>query len=100
MNPEEHSFSTMIENRLEPNIYRFSLLRSFDEALKKSAVTNFPIHIKIDTGMKRLGFDSATEIAHLISFVQERDTLYIRSVFSHLAVSEDSFERSFYPTAI
>ncbi|MCL4482610.1 MAG: bifunctional UDP-N-acetylmuramoyl-tripeptide:D-alanyl-D-alanine ligase/alanine racemase [Bacteroidetes bacterium] len=89
MNPEGHSFSTMIENRLEPNIYRFPLLRSFDEALKKSAVTNFPVHIKIDTGMKRLGFDSAAEIASLISFVQERDTLYIRSVFTHLAVSED-----------
>ena len=89
MNPEEHSFSSMIENRLEPNIYRFPLLRSFDEALKKSAVTNFPVHIKIDTGMKRLGFDSPAEIAKLISYIQERDTLYIRSVFSHLAVSED-----------
>jgi alanine racemase len=90
MNPEEHSFSTMIENQLEPNIYRFPLLRSFDEALKKSAVTNFPIHIKIDTGMKRLGFDSSTEITRVISFIKERNTLYIRSVFSHLAVSEDS----------
>ncbi len=95
MNPEEHSFSSMIENRLEPNIYRFSLLRSFDEALKKSAVTNFPVHIKIDTGMKRLGFDSTEEIAKLILYVQERDTLYIRSVFSHLAVSEDPSEDGF-----
>jgi alanine racemase len=90
MNPEEHSFSTMIENRLEPNIYRFSLLRSFDDAVKKSAANNFPIHIKIDTGMKRLGFDSAEEIRKLTTFIRERDTLYIRSVFSHLAVSEDS----------
>ena len=89
MNPEEHSFGTMIENRLEPNIYRFSLLRSFDEALKKSAVTDFPVHIKIDTGMKRLGFDSAEEITRLTTFISERDTLYVRSVFTHLAVSED-----------
>ena len=95
MNPEEHSFSTIIENRLEPNIYRFSLLRSFDAALKKSAVTNFPVHIKLDTGMKRLGFDSAAEISELTAFIQERDTLYIRSVFTHLAVSEDPSNDSF-----
>ena len=89
MNPEEHSFSTIIENRLEPNIYRFSLLRSFDEALRKSAVTNFPVHIKLDTGMKRLGFDSAAEIAEVTAFIRERNTMYVRSVFTHLAVSED-----------
>jgi alanine racemase len=83
MNPEEHSFTTMIENRLEPNIYRFSLLRTFDEALRKSAVSNFPVHIKIDTGMKRLGFDSADEIVKVTAFVQSRETLYIRSVFTH-----------------
>ncbi len=95
MNPEEHSFSTMIENRLEPNIYRFSLLRSFEDAVKKSAATNFPVHIKIDTGMKRLGFDSAEEIVKLSSFIKERDTLYIRSIFTHLAVSEDPANDNF-----
>jgi alanine racemase len=102
MNPEEHSFTTMIENRLEPNIYRFSLLRTFDEALRKSAVSNFPVHIKIDTGMKRLGFDSADEIVKVTAFVQSRETLYIRSVFTHLAVSEnpsnDSFTHQQYAT--
>lgn len=95
MNPELHSFDSMIENRLEPNIYRFSLLQSFDEALRKSAVTNFPIHIKIDTGMKRLGFESVEDIARLISFVGSRNTLYLRSVFTHLAVSEDACNDDF-----
>jgi alanine racemase len=95
MNPEEHSFSTMIENRLEPNIYRFSLLQSFEEALKRSAVSNFPIHIKIDTGMKRLGFDSAEEIQKLITYILKRNTVYVRSVFSHLAVSEDPLKDDF-----
>jgi len=89
MNPEEHGFSMMIENRLEPNIYRFSLLRNFDEAVRRSAATSFPVHIKIDTGMKRLGFDSADEIAALAEYIRSRDTLYIRSIFTHLAVSED-----------
>lgn len=95
MNPEEHSFSTMIENRLEPNIYRVSLLHTFDEALKRSAVNNFPVHIKIDTGMNRLGFKSAEEIEDLATFIRSRETLYIRSVFTHLAVSEDSQNDSF-----
>jgi len=95
MNPEEHSFSTMIENRLEPNIYRFSLLQSFEEALKRSAVNNFPIHIKLDTGMKRLGFDSTGEIQQLISYISKRETVYIRSVFTHLAVSEDPSNDNF-----
>ncbi len=95
MNPEEHSFSSMIENRLEPNIYRFSLLRSFDEALKKSAASNFPVHIKIDTGMKRLGFDSAAEIEDLVAYIRKRETVYIRSVFTHLAASEDSANDDF-----
>jgi len=95
MNPEEHSFGAMIENRLEPNIYRFSLLQKFEEALKRSAVNNFPIHIKIDTGMKRLGFDSVAEIQQLIAFIANRETLYIRSVFTHLAVSEDPANDAF-----
>ena len=95
MNPEEHSFGTMIENRLEPNIYRFSLLHSFDEALRRSAVANFPVHIKIDTGMNRLGFSSSVEVSELVNFISERDTMYIRSAFTHLAVSEDASKDSF-----
>jgi alanine racemase len=85
----------MIENRLEPNIYRISLLHTFDVALRRSAVNNFPVHIKIDTGMNRLGFKSAEEIEDLATFIRSRETLYIRSVFTHLAVSEDSQNDSF-----
>ncbi len=89
MNPEEHSFDAMIENRLEPNIYRFELLEQFDEALRRSAVNNFPIHLKVDTGMKRLGFDNPGEMKKVADYILMRDTMYIRSVFSHLAVSDD-----------
>jgi alanine racemase len=90
MNPEEHSFDAMIENRLEPNIYRFELLEKFDEALRRNAVNNFPVHLKIDTGMKRLGFDEPEEIRGVAEYIKKHETMYIRSVFSHLAVSEDS----------
>ncbi len=89
MNPEVHSFDAMIENRLEPNIYRFELLEQFDEALRRNAVNNFPVHLKVDTGMKRLGFDQPEQISTVAHYIQVRETMYIRSVFSHLAVSDD-----------
>lgn len=89
MNPECHSFDTMIENRLEPNIYRKGLLEEFDISLRRNAVRNFPVHIKIDTGMRRLGFDSEKELSEVAAFVKASDTIFIRSVFSHLAVSEE-----------
>ncbi len=89
MNPEEHSFDAMIENNLEPNIYRFKLLEKFDEALKRNAVNNFPVHIKIDTGMKRLGFDREEDIMKVTEYIHKQERMFIRSVFSHLAVSDD-----------
>jgi len=89
MNPEEHGFDAMIENRLEPNIYRFELLQKFDEALKRNAVNNFPVHLKVDTGMKRLGFDHPEAMNKVAEYIRMHDTMYIRSVFSHLAVSDD-----------
>jgi alanine racemase len=89
MNPEEHSFDAMIENRLEPNIYRFELLEKFDEALRRNAVNNFPVHLKVDTGMKRLGFDHPAEMTRVAEYISMHDTMYIRSIFSHLAVSDD-----------
>jgi alanine racemase len=89
MNPEEHGFDAMIENRLEPNIYRYELLQKFDQALKRNAVNNFPVHLKVDTGMKRLGFDQPQAMNQVAEYIKNQDTMYIRSVFSHLAVSDD-----------
>jgi Alr-MurF fusion protein len=89
MNPEEHSFDAMIENRLEPNIYRFKLLQKFDEALRHNAVTNFPVHLKTDTGMKRLGFDNPEELKKVADYIKRHNTMFVRSIFSHLAVSDD-----------
>jgi alanine racemase len=53
-------------------------------------VNNFPVHLKIDTGMKRLGFNEPEEIRGVAEYIKKHETMYIRSVFSHLAVSEDS----------
>lgn len=88
MNPEPHSFDTMIEYRLEPEIYNRSILLDFERALKRNGVKNFPVHLKLDTGMHRLGFIE-NQIDELISLIENKDLFYIRSIFSHLAGADE-----------
>ena len=97
MNPEEHSFENMIEFRLEPNIYSEDIFDSFRKVLQQHAVVRYPIHLKIDTGMHRLGFDSAEKVGDLVTKLMAQDEMVVRSVFSHLAgadeVVHDEFTR-------
>lgn len=88
MNPEKSSFSVLFENNLEPEIYSFKLLNDFIEAAGKLALTDYPVHIKIDSGMHRLGFDPS-EIEQLILVLKQQNQLKVRSVFSHLAGADD-----------
>jgi alanine racemase len=92
---EAAGFSTMIKYNLEPEIFNFHYLKKLEEALllypeKKE----FPIHIKIDTGMHRLGFN-IDEIDQLIELLKKNPKLRIASVFSHFAASEDPSEDLF-----
>ena len=57
MNPEMSTFSTLFEYNLQPEVYSFGLLEALIKAAEKEGVTNFPVHIKLDTGMHRLGFN-------------------------------------------
>nr|MDA3928823.1 alanine racemase [Prolixibacteraceae bacterium] len=95
MNPEEHSFDMMFEHLLEPNIYSTRLLEQFLTSAQRNAVCNFPIHVKIDTGMKRLGFENEEEINFLLEKVKRGNVLHISSVFTHLAASDDPEEDGF-----
>jgi alanine racemase len=95
MNPEEHSFDLMLEHQLEPVIYSLRLLDQFIPYAHRSAVSYFPVHIKLDTGMKRLGFDSKDDLYKLLSKINKGNELYISSVFSHLAASDDPDEDQF-----
>lgn len=88
MNPEKSAFDVLFEHNLEPEIYSFNLLKAFVEAAGKLALTDYPIHIKIDTGMHRLGFD-ATEVDGLIELLKSKNQVKVRSVFSHLAGADD-----------
>ncbi|HEX7584731.1 MAG TPA: bifunctional UDP-N-acetylmuramoyl-tripeptide:D-alanyl-D-alanine ligase/alanine racemase [Prolixibacteraceae bacterium] len=95
MNPEEHSFENMIEFRLEPNIYSGEILDSFWKVLQQHAVVRYPIHLKLDTGMHRLGFDSAEKIRILTAKLLVQEEMVVRSVFSHLAGADETVHDEF-----
>lgn len=88
MNPDPDHFDVLIENSLEPEVFNFSGLNSLIQSLDKRGVTKFPIHLKIDTGMHRLGFNPA-EIDELIRVIATTQTVKVASVFSHLSSADD-----------
>ncbi len=91
MNPEEQSYEAMIQYNLEPEIYSLRVLGLFEESLKRIEHRNIktvPVHIKLDTGMHRLGFDE-NEINELIVRIKNNKHIVIKSIFSHLAGSDE-----------
>ena len=94
MNSEVVTFPTLLEYNLEPELYSFDILKQFNAYLQNEGVEQFPIHLKIDTGMHRLGFETidTIELAH---FLKDNRRLQVKSVFSHLAGSETAEHDSF-----
>lgn len=94
MNPEQHSYQTIIEYNLEPEIYSFRVLELFYEAVQKSGYDKkYPIHIKLETGMHRLGFKDF-ELDQLSETLSEKN-LKVQSLFSHLSSSDMPEEKEF-----
>lgn len=89
MNPEKSGFDLIFDHKLEPEIYSFRLLDLFISAAEKLGISDYPIHIKIDSGMHRLGFEPQ-EIDRLIERLQNQTQVKVRSVFSHFAGSDDA----------
>src|ERR1035437_3294255 len=89
MNPEKGSFGMIFDNKLEPEIYSFRLLEAFVIAAEKLGLTDYPIHIKIDSGMHRLGFE-AQDMEQLVTLLKNQSQVKVRSVFSHFAGSDES----------
>ena len=89
MNPEMTAFKTMFDYRLEPEVYSFHLLNVLIRAAEREGVSNFPIHIKIDTGMHRLGFDPK-DMEKLKDRLHRQSAVIPRSVFSHLVGSDSA----------
>ncbi|MCK4663791.1 MAG: bifunctional UDP-N-acetylmuramoyl-tripeptide:D-alanyl-D-alanine ligase/alanine racemase [Bacteroidales bacterium] len=94
MNPEEQAFKSMIEYDLEPEIYNFRILELFNETLNLSDKNSYPVHIKIDTGMHRLGFIK-DDIPQLINYLINNQRIKIKSVFSHLAGGDEEMHDTF-----
>ncbi len=98
MNPDIQSFDAMLDYYLEPEIYTFNLLNHFGEALRQRAqyetISPFPIHIEFDTGMKRLGFEQE-DLNELIIKILNNKLLRVKSIFTHLAASEDAVHDDF-----
>ncbi len=89
MNPEPEAFDNMIEFNLEPEIYSLDLLKAFDEALAKHGIEKYPVHLKLNTGMNRSGLD-AEELPDLVRFFETKRKVVLRSMFSHLAGSDEA----------
>lgn len=87
MNPERTAFKTMFENSLEPEIYSFEMLEEMIHACERAGITCYPIHIKVDTGMSRLGF-APDDMPRLIDRLRHQTAVVPRSVFSHFAGSD------------
>ncbi|MCX6253092.1 MAG: bifunctional UDP-N-acetylmuramoyl-tripeptide:D-alanyl-D-alanine ligase/alanine racemase [Bacteroidia bacterium] len=88
MNPDPSAVELMIKYSLEPEIYSFSSLEKFTSVASRHGLINYPVHLKIDTGMHRLGF-MPEDVDALAEIIKTKDCVKVISVFSHLAASED-----------
>lgn len=91
MNPAEESFETLIKHDLEPEVYNFKILQSLISFIQHR---NFRIHLKLDTGMHRLGFDT-DEIETLVTKLLEHPNLKVASIFSHMAAADEATHDEF-----
>ena len=88
MDPEVAAMDLILENNLEPNVYSFQSLENVIEAASTKGLEHYPVHIKIDSGMHRLGF-YREELPRLIERLQSQTAVQVKSVFSHLAGSDE-----------
>jgi alanine racemase len=94
MNAERSSFNDIIKNQLEPSIFSFKQLDSFIRKLIDLGKKNYPIHLKLDTGMNRLGFIEE-EMDNIVSIIMSQPEVRVKSIFSHLAASDKSKHNDF-----
>ncbi len=94
MNPEEVTFDILIQYSLEPELYSFSILNSFFNYIVAQGLPVYPVHIKIDTGMHRLGFEME-DLNELILLLSQMKVLVVKSVLSHLVASDNKMMDDF-----
>ena len=94
LNPENSSFPSIITFKLEAEIYSIKGLKAFIKVCEEKKVEHYPIHIKIDTGMHRLGFEE-NNLEELIEVLKQTTSVKVQSILSHLATSDDLDDQSF-----
>ncbi len=87
MSPDEASFDSLLEYHLEPELFSNTIFNSFEIYIQKQGITNFPVHIKFNTGMNRLGFE-VSEALTISNKIKTSHFFLVKSAFSHLAASE------------
>ena len=97
LNAEQSAFDKLVEYKLEPVLYSFGLFDDFIKYVQRNDIVNYPVHLKIDTGMRRLGFE-LLDVEMLCDLLEANKFLRIVSIYSHLAASEapehDAFTQS------
>lgn len=94
LHPQPTNFDTIINRCLEPSLYSQKILNAFIKHAEKLHQKNYPVHLKFNTGLNRLGF-TQFEVPHIIASLNISEAIKVRSLFSHLAASEDASERAF-----
>jgi alanine racemase len=94
LHPIAVNFKTLIEYCLEPNLYSKKILETFIKVASEEKQTHYPVHVKFNTGLNRLGFDES-DIDFIANTLNKTDVVKVKSLFSHLAASEDLNEREF-----
>lgn len=94
MNAEASSFQSLVDYNLQPVLYSFDLLQSFEQYVKEQGLKFYPVHVEIETGMNRLGF-SIDDVEKLANYLSASSSFRLVSVFSHLAASEDAAQDEF-----
>ncbi len=94
MNCEESSFDLIVQYNLEPELYSLHIFNAFEKYIQLQGLLEYPVHIKLDTGMRRLGFESH-EVEALCEHLRGQNIFKVQSVFSHLVASDAEEHRSF-----
>lgn len=94
LHPQSINFETLIDNCLEPSIYSKYVLKSFIEIAEEKNQTNYPIHLKFNTGLNRLGL-AENDVDNILNTLDNSPSIKVKSIFSHLAASEDLNEIAF-----
>ncbi|MCA0152458.1 alanine racemase [Winogradskyella vincentii] len=94
LHPQPVNFKSLIDHCLEPSLYNAKVLKEFIDVAEKQNQKNYPVHIKFNTGLNRLGFWES-DVDYISSQLNATNSVKVKSVFSHLAASEDINEKSF-----